>query len=197
MPNKSDGGVIATGGVPSLTDPTINASSTFVSTPFEILASQFINPGTPQYQFSVINITDILFRPDYIYGASLVSPFPEQFIVDSGTTLNYVPTDTAIAFNSLWDPPAYGYEDTGLFFVNCTATPAPFAVVIDDTVFQHNLLDSVLNEGDDICLSGIQDSGSNVVGTNILGDVLLKNVLAVFDWGTYEMEFSAREYYES
>ena len=197
MSNKSYGGVIAIGGVPSLTDPTINASSTFVSTPFEILTYQFINPGMPAYQFYTINVTDILFGPDYIYDASLVSPFPEQFIVDSGTTLNYVPTDTAIAFNSLWDPPAYGYEETGIFFVDCTATPAPFAVVIDETVLQHNLLDLVSNEGDDICVSGIQDSGSNVNGTNILGDVFLKNVLAVFDWGTYEMEFSAREYYES
>jgi len=49
--NNSYGGVIATGGAPGLTDPTINASSSFVSTLIEILITQFTGPGTPEYQF--------------------------------------------------------------------------------------------------------------------------------------------------
>jgi hypothetical protein len=54
--NDSYGGVIAIGGVPSFTNPTINASSSFVSTPIEILITQCIDPGTPEYQFYTINI---------------------------------------------------------------------------------------------------------------------------------------------
>ena len=123
--NNSYGGVIAIGGVPSLTDPTINASSSFVSTPIEILITQFIDPGTPEYQFYTINITDI------VYGDTTTVALPSaEFIVDSGTTLLYVNTSQAIDYNSQFDRPAYGYDETGVFFVNCTATPPPFAVAI-------------------------------------------------------------------
>lgn len=128
--NNSYGGVIAIGGVPSLTDPTINASSSFVSTPIEILITQFINPGTPGYQFYTINITDI------VYGDSNTVALPSaEFIVDSGRTLLYVNTSQAIDYNSQFDRPAYGYDETGVFFVNCTANPPPFAVTIAGETF--------------------------------------------------------------
>ena len=46
--------------------------------------------------------------------------------------------------------------------------------------------------GGNICLSGIQDDGGSF---GILGDVFLKNVLAVYDIGASEMRFAARENY--
>ena len=48
-----------------------------------------------------------------------------------------------------------------------------------------------------MCLSGVQDGGELGSGSFILGDVFLKNVLAVFDVGEVEMAFSSRVYYES
>ena len=45
-----------------------------------------------------------------------------------------------------------------------------------------NPLDLVLNIGDGgFCVSGIQDAGNTTSSASILGDVFLRNVLAVFD----------------
>ena len=59
-----------------------------------------------------------------------------------------------------------------------------------------NPYDLLLPDGDGTCISGIQDCG---FGPFILGDVFLKNVLAVFDLtpNEYDMHFSPRVYYES
>ena len=80
--NTSYGGELAIGGTPVLTDPTINASSIFASAAFEILTQQFIDPDTPEYQFYVINITDVAFGPETAGTTALPNA---QFIVDSGT----------------------------------------------------------------------------------------------------------------
>ena len=123
--------MIAIGGVPSLTDPTINASSSFVRRPIEILITQFIDPGTPEYQFYTINITDIV----YVDTNTVALPSAE-FVVDPSTTLLYVNTSQAIDYNSQFDQPTYDYDERGVFFVNCTATtPPPFAVTIAGETF--------------------------------------------------------------
>jgi hypothetical protein len=128
--NDSYGGVIAIGGVPSFTDPTINASSSFVSTPIEILITQCIDPGTPEYQFYTINITDIVYGDNN----TIALPSPE-FSIDFGTTLLYINTSQAIDDNSQFDRPTCGYDETGVFFVNCTAATPPFAVTIAGETF--------------------------------------------------------------
>ena len=51
--------------------------------------------------------------------------------------------------------------------------------------------DLILHNEDGTCLSGVADAG---LGSSILGDVFLRNVLAVFDVGAKEMRFAAREY---
>lgn len=55
-----------------------------------------------------------------------------------------------------------------------------------------NPFDLISDEGDDICVSGIQDAGDLPNAPSILGDVFLRNVLAAFDWGELEMHFSGR-----
>jgi hypothetical protein len=106
------------------------ASSSFISTPIEILITQFIDPGTPEYQLYTINITNIVYSD-----TNTVALPSAEFIVDSGTTLLYVNTSQAIDYNSQFDRPTYGYDKTGVF-VNCTATtPPPFAVTIAGETF--------------------------------------------------------------
>ena len=78
--NTSCGGEMAIGGIPDITDPKINASSTFASTAFEILTHQFIDPNTPEYQFYVINVIDVVF------GLGITALPNAQFIIDSGTS---------------------------------------------------------------------------------------------------------------
>jgi hypothetical protein len=156
------------------------------------LITQFIDPGTPEYEFYTIKITDI------VYGDTNTVALPgAEFIVDSGTTVLYVNTSQAIDHNSQFDPPAYGHDETGVLLVNCTAIPPPFEVTIAGETFPTNPFDLTSDEGDDICVSGIQDAGDPPGAPSILGDVFLKNVITVFDWGELEIHFSGREYYES
>jgi hypothetical protein len=60
-----------------------------------------------------------------------------------------------------------------------------------------NPFDLISDEGDDICVSGIQNAGDLPSAPSILGDVFLRNVLAPFDRSEWEMHFSEQEYYES
>ena len=118
---------------------------------------------------------------------------PVQMIVDSGTTLIYLPDNVAVIVNSLFDPPVTFDAGTGLYVANCSAVAPKFGVYIDGQLFYINPLDMMLETGlAGICLSTVQKAGG---GLAVLGDVFLKNVLAVFDVGAGEMRFAAREDY--
>lgn len=183
--NTSFGGIFSIGGIPATNNPLINASSTFTSTDIQYMKQQFLDPNTPEYQFYTITIDGLVYND--------TEGSATQYIVDSGTTMNYVPTADAVAFNSLFHPPAW--EDSGIWFVDCNATSVPdFGVSIGGCVFPTNRHDLVVSEGEGTCISGIQDGG---LGPYILGDVFLKNVLAVYDVGRLKMRFSARPEYQS
>ena len=51
-------------------------------------------------------------------------------IVDSGTTLVYLPNKLAVEINDLYDPPSVYNENYGVFENDCTATPPTFAITI-------------------------------------------------------------------
>ena len=126
-----------------------------------------------------------------------------QMVIDSGTTLIYVPTDAAANFNGLWSPPAYTSEDEelkGLYLVDCNATAPSFDVMVEGEKFSTNPVDLSLELTGDgkTCLSGVQDAGGNGgQALFILGDVWLKNVLAVFDVGNNAVRVASRMNYES
>jgi len=192
--NTSYGGVIAIGGYPDPSIPTINATGDFASTPIQFLAIEDIPGEAPAYTFYTITVGGLTWASDN--GTTGYNNTAYQTIVDSGTTLNYIPTQAAAEFNSFFDPPAYLDEDYGLYFVDCNATAPSFGVMISEEIFLTNPYDLILPNGDGTCISGVQDGGE---GPFILGDVFLKNVLAVFDLtpGEYELHFSPRVYYES
>jgi aspergillopepsin I len=54
-------------------------------------------------------------------------------------------------------------------------------------------------DGNDICVSGIDDGGNDISGQSIfiLGDTFQKNVVTVFDIGAVEMRFAPNEFYPS
>ena len=177
-----DGGTIAIGGVPA---DVANATGLYASTPIELLALS----SSTDFLFYTISVEAL----DYDGADSAQSV---QYIVDSGTTLNYLPTPDADAVNALFDPPAY--EEEGLYYVDCDATAPDISVVIGGMEFATNPVDLKLfiDEGN-TCVSGIQDGGAVDESLFILGDVFLKNVLAVFDVGAAEMRFAEREFYVS
>ena len=193
------GGQLAIGGLPP-----VAFRPPFATSPFQILTMEdasSTSAGQPQYQFYTITIQgfEILgSRFTYISNGGYPNPFQapddpesEQVIVDSGTTLLYVATDVAYAVNGLFSPPAQ-LDDSGTFFVACDAIPPTIGIYISGVTFFINPADFILPNGDGTCISGVQDAGN---GPGILGDVFLKNVLAVYDVGASEMRFAAREYY--
>ena len=198
------GGTLAIGGVPNVAH-----SPTFATSKLQLLtvgngSSGPIDNTTaiPQFQFYTITIQGYQIAGTY-YGQQVGTfttnafgppddPATEQVIVDSGTTLNYVSDDVADVTNLLFDPPAAYSEEDGVYYVDCDATPPQFGVDIGGQIFFINRDDMILDEGYGNCISGITAAGDSV---GILGDVFLKNVLAVFDVGASEMRFAARENY--
>ncbi|KAE8451025.1 hypothetical protein EG329_004697 [Mollisiaceae sp. DMI_Dod_QoI] len=179
------GGVLEIGGILDRNEKGINASADFVSTGIQILSKQWINPKQPAYQFYTITVDSFAYRN----ARTLVA---RQYIVDSGTTLLYLPSTEAAAINALFVPPAY--NDGGQYMVQCNAIPPSIGVKVNGTVLSVNPRDLIvkMNERGTSCASGVQDGGT---GPFVLGDVFLVNVLAVFDLGSYEMKFATRQYY--
>lgn len=76
-------------------------------------------------------------------------------------------------------------------------------IKIASTIFYINALDMILyadtdDNGNNICISGINDGGSDAEeDIYILGDTFQKNVVVVFDVGAADMRFAARENYSS
>lgn len=121
----------------------------------------------------------------------VATDFP--IIVDSGTTLIYLPTSLVESLLTLYDPPAFFSDKFGNDVVACDAKAPEFGVVIGGKTFYVNAADMILEPalGDGLCLTGIADGGE---GPFILGDTFLTNVIAVFDVGASEMKFAAHEY---
>ncbi len=199
----TSGGIMAIGGLPP-----VLFSPFFASAPFQLLTmTRFgsTNPidGIPQYQFYTITVDGFRYqgseRTQWTHGnwpnplAKPSNPSKVQLIVDSGTTLIYLPTGIANAVNALFVPPAVYDPNQGAYVVQCSARAPKFGVMIGKQIFYINALDMVLPSGNGTCISGVDDAGTG--GLSILGDVFLKNVLAVFDVGASEMRFAAREFY--
>ncbi|CAF1245984.1 unnamed protein product [Didymodactylos carnosus] len=198
--NQSFGGLLALGGIPD-----VPHSPIFASTPIQIL---YINgmafdgdETTPVYTFYTVDLGGFVYEGSNLtkYNSSsfLTSMFSSsagtlQAIVDTGTTLLYVPSAIANASNALFSPPAVYNSTAGAFTVPCDAIAPKFGVSIGRETFYINAKDLIFDNGDTTCVSGIVDGGE---GPYILGDVFLKNVLAVFDLGAMEMRFAARECY--
>ncbi|KAJ5175667.1 uncharacterized protein N7482_001544 [Penicillium canariense] len=177
--------------------PPIDFVPHFTSTPILITNIQ----GYPTtYDFYTINIDSLRLNKKEITAAGGSSI---QYIVDSGTTLNYYPTEFANQVNAAFDPPAVYSDDDGVYIVDCNAKAPRHGVTINGKTFYINPLDMILNAGTDsngktICISGVDDGGSSLTqDVFILGDTFQKNVVSIFDVGAAEMRFAPREYYSS
>ena len=193
------GGLLAIGGLPP-----VRYNPAFASAPFQLVNIDFDgNPvAVPQYQFYTITVNGFTYeQSSKTHWTHPILPNPltpptdpshHLVIIDSGTTLIYVPTGIADAVNALFDPPAV--NNNGLYVVNCSAKAPEFGIEIGAQTFFINGQDLIVPASADglTCVSGIGDAGS---GMATLGTVFLRNVLAVFDVGASEMRFAAREFY--
>ncbi|KAJ6597804.1 acid protease [Mycena vulgaris] len=109
-----------------------------------------------------------------VYSYDAVLTKNNNTILDSGTTLNWVPTNVA--------PTRHLDADSGLYRVSCNATAPPFSVVDSN--------------GNAICISGTQDEGPDVPGNIfILGDVFLHNVVVTHNPVDGEVTLAQRAKY--
>ncbi|KAI0475154.1 acid protease [Xylariaceae sp. FL0804] len=209
LDRESDAGTLALGGLPPDADSLID-NSTWGSTPITMLDLYDIDYEYPEKAYYTI-VAD-----SYIWGGEsgnssngvklgLAGLFHEletaqertdtQFpiIIDSGTTLVYLPTAIAESYYEMFDPPAEYVEDEGAYFASCDADAPAFAVVIGGQAFDISAADLLWQDyaiDGGLCLVGIVDGGDE--GGYILGDVFMNNVLSVFDVGASEMRFAQR-----
>ncbi|KAF4622704.1 hypothetical protein G7Y89_g14323 [Cudoniella acicularis] len=180
-------GYLAFGGVPD-----VAFTQNFTSTPIIITT---ITGYPDNYDFYTININSV-----EINGVAAASSGGSavEYIVDSGTTLNYVPTSVATKINAAFSPAGTYSSSEGVYVVSCTATPPAISINIAGTLFPINPLDMILDAGDGTCISGFSDGGSSdTEDIFILGDTFQKNVVSLFDVGASTMQFAGREFYAS
>lgn len=183
MSSTGNGGVLTIGGIPSLTNPAINASSAFTSTPIEIYAN------TSTTQFSWYNIT----LDGFEFGGSILAPNTST-IIDSGYNGLEIPSGVATLLNNNWSPP--GVVSGSTIFLDCGAVLSEmFGIKIGGATYYIDSADLVGQMTNGSCYSliiaGFPPNGYSV------GDPLLRNTLAVFDWGEMVMSFYPRVYYHS
>jgi hypothetical protein len=97
-------------------------------------------------------------------GSTKLTGSGTQAVVDTGTTLNLIPSAHAKAYNSKFVPPARYDADTDTYFVLCNATVPPFAVEIGGKKFEIDTADNLIpdgtdSDGNEICISGTQSGG--------------------------------------
>lgn len=197
--NTSYGGVLAIGGTPNFKSPTVNASSAFARVPIEYdptLAGK-------QYGHYLFNYSSVSYTNGTTTGHNDTSI---QVVADSGAPTISLPAHLAKEINAMFDPPAELVD--GAYIVGCDAK-APrvsfeigghdFSIYPPDLIY-HAISNTTAKADSGYavhCASAVQADSSGSGGFSILGEPFLKNVLGVFDWGSHEIRWHAREHYES
>lgn len=190
--STAPGGYLALGSLPP-----VSHSPDFAIAPVEITETiplSFTN-GTRRITEWTLSISETVFGVGGSGNRTLTTNSTSfQTVVDSGQPLNLVPAELALAINAQFDPPAVLNDGgTGIFSVQCNATAPTLGFVIGNRTFYHDGRDLIVPLGGDQCQSGVAATiPEEGIALNFLGDVFLKNVVAVFDFGTDEMRFAAR-----
>ena len=200
---NSSSGYLALGGLPP-----VRVSSPFASTPIRKLEVYNETEMLTHYSFYTIVADAYIYQGSGTPGGGvggwwnrLVS-WPgisfDQFpiIVDSGTTLLYLPSKMTSDIIAGFHPPAVYVPDQGAYFAPCNAEVPKLSVLIGGYPFSISSADMLvqgqtLPNDTNSCLVGLADGGE---GPYILGDTFLNNVVAVFDVGASEMRFAEHHY---
>ncbi|KAK9436704.1 Peptidase A1 [Metarhizium brunneum] len=179
--NSSDG-IIAWGGLPRVQ----RASDVYAET--DLIIANLVGSAETSWRYSFYTII-----PDGIIWGQRMDKTKFPYIVDTGTTMNYLPPPLAEAVANAFLPRAVYLYQWGSYFAPCDAVPPRFAVVISGIEFWLNPSDMIYRDLVDpmtgYCAVAITSGGS---GPYILGDVFLQNVVAVFDIGGAQMRFYRR-----
>lgn len=124
-------------------------------------------------------------------------------IIDSGSSLMYLPDPIADYIAASFVPPATFSFSSDMWIVECSATAPRVGVVIAGKAFYINEDDLMNRDPEAVggpgqgassgqCVLGVQRAGA---GSLVLGDVWLKNVLVVFNLAENRMRIAGREIY--
>ncbi|KAF2102408.1 acid protease, partial [Rhizodiscina lignyota] len=180
-------GSFSIGGIPSQ----VNVKSGFVQTPIRVVDVASLNRTASQRSFYTIYPDGFKYNRHSYNAKDQDLPF----LVDSGTSVTYLPTKIAEDVLGMYDPPAHFRKDMGTWVVACNATPPSFAVTIGDEDFFFDPADMILQEiadrQENLCNTGVDDGQ---MGPYVLGVTFLQNVVAVFDVDKAQMKFAEHEY---
>ncbi|KAJ6580924.1 aspartic peptidase domain-containing protein [Mycena capillaripes] len=186
-------GFIAFGGMPPVT-----LDKTAVTVPVQGYSTTTGEPSNTDAVFFYYTV-DV---DAYVFpGSTKVTTKNSNTILDSGTTLNLLPTKVAKAYNAQFSPKATLDQDSGLYFVDCNAKVPAFSVTLGGKSFPVDARDQILEAGTDdngntVCISGTQDGGADTPdNVFILGDVFLHNVVSTFNIKENELTITRRKKY--
>ncbi|KAJ7033574.1 acid protease [Mycena alexandri] len=186
-------GFLSFGGIAPV--PVVN---TAVTIPVEGYATTGIPSNGPgsDFFFYTVNVEAYTFP-----GSNHVVTANNNTILDTGTTLDFVPTPVIEAYAAQFKPKAVLDEDFGLYVVACNATVPPLGVTIGGKTFTIDARDQIIpagtdDEGNIICITGTQDGGPDAPeNIFILGDTFLHNVVATFNPVAGEVTLTQRAKY--
>ena len=193
--DPNNGGVLALGGIPN-----IPHSPYWITAPIQSVGV-FTGTTTPAYEFYSIHADGfaVATSPSIQFNTNTNNNPKKRnllangtVIIDSGTSLVYAPNAVADAVAAAFQPQASYDSNNDAYFVSCDAKRPVFGVSIGKKIFFVNGLDMIVPANEGQCLSGVQPNNG---GLTILGDVWMKNVLAVFDVGAAKMRFASRANY--
>ncbi|OAA44313.1 Peptidase A1 [Metarhizium rileyi] len=182
LTKNSSGGIIGWGGLPQV------QTATDIYAETDLIIANLIGSTETSWKYSFYTII-----PDGVIWGQRTDMTKYPYIVDTGTTMNYLPPPLAEAIATAFQPRAVYLYQWGSYFAPCDAVPPSFAIVISGTKFWINPADMIYRDLVDpitgYCAIAITSGGS---GPYILGDVFLQNVVAVFDVGGAQMRFYGR-----
>jgi len=157
------GGVLAMGGMPSLTDPEVNVATTVVN----------VAMASPSFDYTVA-IGGILASGGALADAGGL------YLVDTGTSFLYTTAAVAADIAAGFGPAAQLDTASGTYVTTCTATAPPVVVSIGGQGFPINPVDLLAGDVGNataLCAITVGVGGDS----KTLGGTFLMNVLSIFD----------------
>ncbi|KAH8720167.1 putative aspartic-type endopeptidase [Beauveria bassiana] len=180
--NSSDG-VLAWGGLPPIDWVRGDSAST------DLIVANLIDQAETAWKYSFYTII-----PDGVRWGQTTDATRYPYIVDTGTTLMYLPPQAlAEAIAMSFQPRAVYLYQWGMYFAPCNSIPPSFAITVSGVDLWINPADMIYHDLVDpltgYCAIAVASGGQ---GPYILGDAFLQNVVAVFDVGAAQMRFYSR-----
>lgn len=174
-------GYLAFGGIAP-----VKTTDTATTVPVQVTTFALSTGNETGFFYYTIDIDEYVFPGSTSKGLGLTGAGRQAYL-DTGSNLNYVPTNLAKAYNAEFKPAATFVEDENTYYVLCNATVPKFDVVIGGKTFAVDAKDQIVPSGTDgkgkeVCISGTQDGGdpSDLNTFYVMGDVFLHNVVVRF-----------------